>query len=250
MKMNKLVKLCMMVAVITIVFGVYAASSYGQETSSTDDTMVPVNVQPPAPYVNAGKGYKIGGKIILSSSAGNLRLGQFALSHNPSGSQNTAIGGESLMFNSTGNSNTAVGLGTLNFNNVGSGNIAIGFSALSSNEQGSFNIGIGIRAALNVDPAGSNNIHIGSLGSFGDSGVIRIGCSSSCDGGPQTASYIAGIAGVTLPTASEPLVCIDPPTGQLGTVNCAANGMIEALQKQNEELQQRVSRLEALIAKK
>jgi cell division protein FtsB len=33
-------------------------------------------------------------------------------------------------------------------------------------------------------------------------------------------------------------------------VNCAANGMIEALQKQNEELQQRVARLEALVAKK
>jgi hypothetical protein len=250
MKMGKLVKLCMTVPVIAIVFGVYASSSYGQETSTTDDTMTHANPPSTPKYVNVGKGYKIGGQIILSSSTGNLGLGQFALSHNPSGSQNTAIGGESLMSNSTGNSNTAVGLGTLDFNNVGSSNIAIGLSALSSNEQGSFNIGIGIQAALNVNPAGSNNIHIGSLGSFDDSGVIRIGCSSSCDGGRQTASYIAGIAGVTLPTASEPLVCIDPPTGQLGTVNCAANGMIEALQRQNEELQQRVSRLEALIAKK
>jgi hypothetical protein len=39
MKVDKLVKLCMMLAMLTIVFGVCASGGYGQETSTTDDTI-------------------------------------------------------------------------------------------------------------------------------------------------------------------------------------------------------------------
>jgi hypothetical protein len=309
MKMSKLAKLCMMVAGIAIVFGVYPSSSYGQETSIADDTMAPANPLPPAPYVNAGKGYKIGGNIMLAEpgglSAGNTALGNGALAANTTGGTNTASGARALEFNSTGKHNTAIGyaaledntsggsntasgVGALSVNTTGSGNTASGLNALYfnnggfntasgyaalesntsggsntasgseallNNTTGSNNIAVGNAAADNVSGGNSNNIHIGSEGASGDSGTIRLGTS-----GTQTSAYIAGIAGVTLPTTNEPLVCIDPPTGQLGTLNCATNGMpevvehqqvqIETLQRQNEELQQRVSRLEALVVKK
>jgi hypothetical protein len=313
MKMNKLVKICMMVAIVTIVFGVYASSSYGQETQTTDDSTAPANALPPTPYVNAGKGYEIGGNIVLvepgGSAAGNTALGYQALANNTTGSTNTASGVGALEFNNTGkhntasgfaalesnttggsntasgvgalsvnatgNGNTASGLNALYFNNgsyntasgyaaletnsTGADNTAIGVEALLYNTTGSNNIAIGNAAANNVSAGNSNNIEIGTSGTAADNGVISIGTS-----GTQTSAFIAGIAGVTLPTAGDPLVCIEPSTGQLGTLNCATNGLpsaqqevikhqqvqIETLQRQNEELQQRMSRLEALITKK
>jgi hypothetical protein len=58
------------------------------------------------------------------------------------------------------------------------------------------------------------------------------------------------------------LVCVNP-AGQLGTKGCKANGVavqdqvirqqqqqIKALEEQNQEFQQRLSRLESVIAKK
>jgi hypothetical protein len=279
MKMNKLVKICMMVAIVTIVFGVYASSSYGQETQTTDDSTAPANALPPTPYVNAGKGYEIGGNIVLvepgGSAAGNTALGYQALANNTTGGSNTASGVGALSVNATGNGNTASGLNALYFNNgsyntasgyaaletnsTGADNTAIGVEALLYNTTGSNNIAIGNAAANNVSAGNSNNIEIGTSGTAADNGVISIGTS-----GTQTSAFIAGIAGVTLPTAGDPLVCIEPSTGQLGTLNCATNGLpsaqqevikhqqvqIETLQRQNEELQQRMSRLEALITKK
>ena len=279
MKMNKLVKICMMVAIVTIVFGVYASSSYGQETQTTDDSTAPANALPPTPYVNAGKGYEIGGNIVLvepgGSAAGNTALGYQALANNTTGSTNTASGVGALSVNATGNGNTASGLNALYFNNgsyntasgyaaletnsTGADNTAIGVEALLYNTTGSNNIAIGNAAANNVSAGNSNNIEIGTSGTAADNGVISIGTS-----GTQTSAFIAGIAGVTLPPAGDPLVCIEPSTGQLGTLNCATNGLpsaqqevikhqqvqIETLQRQNEELQQRMSRLEALITKK
>jgi hypothetical protein len=313
MKMSKLVKVCMMMAVVAMVFGVYASNSYGQETSATDDTTAPANPLPPTPYVNAGKGYKIGGTVVLTVpggiAGGNVALGHQALTNNTTEGTNTANGASALEFNSTGKhntasgyaalqnnttggSNTASGVGALSVNATGSGNTAsglnalyfnngsyntasgyaaletnstgadntaIGVEALLYNTTGSNNIAIGNAAANNVSAGNSNNIEVGTVGFSSDNGAINIGTS-----GTQTSAFIAGIAGVTLPTANEPLVCIDPPTGQLGTLNCATNGapaaqqevikrqqvQIETLQRQNEELQQRMSRLESLIAKK
>jgi hypothetical protein len=311
MKTNKLFRFCMMVAVVVIVFGAYATRSYGQETSTTDDAVAPVN--PVVPYVNAGKGYKIGGNIVLTEPGGsslqnialgyqalinntsgggntatgyqalysnttgseNTANGRLALSGNTTGIGNTASGSQALHSNTTGGTNTAIGIGALYSNDSGSNNTASGFIALENNITGRANtasgfkalywnvtghnnIAIGADAGINVTE--SDNIEIGSPGGPNDSRTIRIGA-----GRAQTSAYIAGIAGVTLPTANEPLVCIDLPTGQLGTLNCATSGapsalqevinqkqqvQIETLQRQNEELQQRMSRLEALIAKK
>jgi hypothetical protein len=79
------------------------------------------------------------------------------------------------------------------------------------------------------------------------------------DRGRGPATYIAGIYGAYTTGSDNPLVCVDS-TGLMGTENCASLGgqevikrqqrQIQRLQKQNEEFRQRLSRLEALIAKK
>jgi hypothetical protein len=194
----------------------------------------------------------------------NVAAGNSALQQNTTGSNNVATGTQAMQLSSTGYNDTAVGDAAMYSNTTGSNNTAIGNAALNSNTTGSNNTAFGYRAGQNVTSA-SNNIHIGSEGTSSDRSAIRIGTV-----GTQTSFYIAGIAGVTLPTANEPLVCIDPPTGQLGTVNCASNGaavqrelidqqqrQIQALTQQTQaltqqiaDLQQRLSRLESLIANK
>jgi hypothetical protein len=173
----------------------------------------------------------------------NSAFGTDALEGNSTGGYNTAAGYQALYKNTIGNSNAAAGYQAL-YNNNGSHNTAFGSGALADNTSGSGNIAIGRNAGLSVSGGKSNNIEIGNGGSSSDSGAIRIGTV-----GTQTSSYIAGIYGVALPSSGQPLVCVDS-SGQLGTANCANTGQIEALQKQNEDLQQRVARLEALIEKK
>src|SRR5205823_5686722 len=72
---------------------------------------------------------------------------------------------------------------------------------------GSNNIGLGQSAGFNLT-TGDNDINIGNIGVAGESGVIRIGTQ-----GTQTATYIAGIAGVPLGVAHSIGVTAD---GQLG----------------------------------
>lgn len=157
-------------------------------------------------------------------SSPNIGLGSLALQNNTSGSNNTAIGYNSLFDNMGGSYNTAVGAsanssntggsyntsvgGSALFNSTGSDNTAIGYAALTNNSGGSSNIAIGFNAALNVSGGNSNNIHIGSVGVSGDSGVIRIGTP-----GTQTSFFAAGIAGVNVSGAA---VVVDASTGQLG----------------------------------
>jgi Chaperone of endosialidase len=77
---------------------------------------------------------------------------------------------------------------------------------------GSSNIAVGATAGTNL--TGSNNIDIGAPGVAGESGVIRIGKSSTATG-----TFIAGISGKTV--ASGVGVMINS-SGQLGTVLSSA----------------------------
>jgi hypothetical protein len=166
MKMNKLAKPYMMMAVVAIVFGVYASTSYGQETSATDDRIAPANPLPPTPYVNAGTGYKIGGKIVLiepgGSIDGNIALGYQALLNMNTGPENTAVGVDALHSNMGGTDypqgccNTASGWYALSSNTTGNSNTATGNQALLSNTTGSFNTANGLGALTN-NTTGSNN---------------------------------------------------------------------------------------------
>jgi hypothetical protein len=84
----------------------------------------------------------------------------------------------------------------------------MGFNALVSNTTGVFNIALGRGAGRNLT-RGNNNIDIGNVGVAGESNTIRIGW-----GGVQTAAFIDGIRGATVPGGIEVVV---GPNGQLGT---------------------------------
>ncbi len=90
-------------------------------------------------------------------------------------------------------------------------NLALGLDALGNRTTGTNNIAIGNNAALNVVGGNSNNIHIGSFGSGGDSGTIRIG-------NGQTSLFAAGVRGMTTGANNAVGVVIDS-NGQLGTVS-------------------------------
>jgi hypothetical protein len=97
------------------------------------------------------------------------------------------------------------------FNNRGGNeNTAIGESALGNNAIGNSNIALGQATGLNLRD-GSNNIYIANAGGAdSESATIRIGTTDI-----QTATFIAGIDGATVPNGVGVIVGID---GKLGTV--------------------------------
>jgi hypothetical protein len=147
----------------------------------------------------------------------NLANGGGALRLNTTGSYNTANGSGatnyytgSLTNNTTGSRNTATGNQALWRNQTGNGNTAEGFQALANNT-GSFNVAVGFTAGANLT-TGRDNVDIVHLGVAGESNTMRIG------GGKQTATFIAGIRGVTTRNANAIPVLIDS-AGQLGTTS-------------------------------
>jgi len=153
-----------------------------------------------------------GGALALFSNRGgnfNSALGQGALFSNTDGVSNTGIGAGALFNNTLGTANTAIGFQALNFNGMGSSNTAIGYQALQHNISGGNNIALGLLAGTAVT-AGDSNIDIGNFGFAGESGTIRIGTD-----GLHTATYIAGISGVTVGNGIP--VIIDT-NGHLGTI--------------------------------
>jgi Chaperone of endosialidase len=140
---------------------------------------------------------------------GNTASGVAALSHNVTGGANTANGVSALAFNTEGNNNTADGISALVNNTTGNSNTAIGRQALLSNTTGSNNIGLGLGAGRNLT-SGDSNIDIGNVGVAAESDTIRIGTR-----GIETATFIAGISGVTVPGGVAVIV---DNNGQLGTV--------------------------------
>ena len=86
----------------------------------------------------------------------------------------------------------------------------MGFNAVNANN-GSNNIAIGKDAGLMTSSGASNDIYIGSVGAA-ENNTMRIGTA-----GTQTATFIAGINGVTLSPAGAAVFVNS--NGQLGTVN-------------------------------
>src|ERR1700726_42941 len=158
-----------------------------------------------------------------TTGGGNVADGYQALKGNTTGRSNTADGAGALDFNSTGagntatgavalysnngNNNTATGSGALSANTTGSNNTAEGSQALFNNTTGSNNIALGDFAGTNLT-TGSNNIDIGTGGVAGQSNTLRIGNAR------QTATFIAGIRGVTVTGGVGVFVGTN---GQLGT---------------------------------
>src|SRR6266536_2956167 len=181
-------------------------------------------------YHNTTGGYNTatGYQALYSNRTGgyNTANGASALIHNTTGSFNTATGFDSLRSNTTGNDNTANGAlaltsnttGSFNtangwealvFNTTGTNNLADGFAALANNTTGNNNIALGFQAGVNLT-TGNTNIDIGNPGVASESNTIRIGIA-----GLQTATFLAGIHGVTIARGVEVMV---DANGQLGTM--------------------------------
>ena len=151
-----------------------------------------------------------------TTGGGNTADGVAALSGGlfgpQTGSSNTAVGFFASVSNTFGGSNVAVGAAALYLNAGGSNNTAIGSAALELNNGGSNNIAIGFEAGDLT--TGNNNIVIGHNGVGAESNTIRIG-----DPAIQTATYIAGISGATVPSGVTVVVGSD---GHLGTLVSSA----------------------------
>jgi hypothetical protein len=162
-------------------------------------------------YNTTGNNNTANGELALygnTTGDNNTANGYYALFSNTTGSNNTANGWEALGANQNGGKNTAIGQGALSNNTTGSKNTAVGQSALNRNTTGSSNIAIGLSAGVNLT-TGNNNIDIFDRGVAGEANTIRIG-----NAGTQTATFIAGISGATVPTGVP--VVVDSG-GHLGT---------------------------------
>ncbi len=157
---------------------------------------------------NTGVGFTA---LANNSADNNTAAGAEALITNTTGTQNTAAGVAALYSNTEGSFNTASGLGALHKNTIGNSNTADGINALYNNTTGSLNVVLGDRAGSNIT-TGSNNIVIGAgvLGDAGDENTIRIG-----DPAVQTATYIAGIVGATVPAGAPVLIGNDHRLGTM-----------------------------------
>ncbi|PYV70137.1 MAG: hypothetical protein DMG96_32090 [Acidobacteria bacterium] len=155
--------------------------------------------------------------------------GVSALQNNTTGFNNTANGYQALASNTTGNYNTASGQGSLLSNTTGRNNTADGQNALHNNTTGSFNMALGENAGFNLT-TGSNNIEIGNRGVAGEAKTIRIGKQ-----GTQTATFIAGISGATVPTGVAVIV---DSSGHLGTTISSAlfKDSIQPMDKASEAI--------------
>jgi trimeric autotransporter adhesin len=159
----------------------------------------------------------------------NTAIGSGALFGNTNGGSNTASGGDALASNTTGVNNTASGVSALQNNTTGNDNTANGVNALYSNATGSHNIALGFKAGLHLT-TGNRNIDIGNTGVAGESSTIRIGSV-----GDQTAAFIAGISGATVPTGVPVIV---DTSGHLGTTTSSVRfkEAIEPMDKASEAI--------------
>jgi hypothetical protein len=156
-----------------------------------------------------------GRAALVNNTAGNNNTadGHDALFSNITGLRNTGTGSFALFANTTASFNTANGYFAMFNNTTGSSNTADGYDALLNNTTGAGNIALGNFAGSNLT-TGNNNIDIGNQGVAGETGTIRIGVV-----GTQTATFVAGIMGKTVPMSTPVFVNAN---GQLGTTPSSA----------------------------
>ena len=161
---------------------------------------------------NGDENTATGAATLFSNTTGghNTANGAQALYFNTTGVYDTADGAAALYNNTTGYSNTANGGSALFSNTTGVNNTASGLNALFMNTTGSANTALGAYAGSNLT-TGSGNIDIASAGVAAESNTIRVGAT-------QTATYVAGIRGVSTGIADAITVVIDS-AGQLGTAS-------------------------------
>jgi len=183
---------------------------------------------------NTGEGWR----ALFQNTTGdrNTASGRAALISNTTGFENTATGGVALENNTTGNDNTATGFAALDSNSTGALNTANGTGALV-NSTGDLNIALGFGAGVNL-ATGNNNIDIGNVGAAMEANIIRIGAEVAVRDPfgvihpAHTATYIAGISGVSLPGGTP--VVIDVASGQLGIGATSSQRFKDEIKPMNE----------------
>jgi hypothetical protein len=213
-------------------FGNTADGAFALELNTTGSNNTAFGESALSSNTTASDNTAVGWGALTSTTTGNndTAIGALALQLNSTGASNTASGFEALANNTIGNNNTAYGVTALGNNSTGSANTAAGFSALLNDTTGSSNTAVGINSLLNNSTGasnialgvnagsnlttGTNNIDIGAAGVAGESKKIRIGTK-----GTQTATFIAGINGVTVAGGVNVIV---NSNGQLGTVTSSA----------------------------
>jgi hypothetical protein len=205
-----------------------ADGSVNVVANSTTDVVVDINGYYAAP-TDLSQNTAMGSGALNSAlggpsgSSNNTAFGYMALYSTTDGGDNTAVGGLALsaLNGATGLWNAALGSGALQNLTDGEGNVAIGYNAGGNLTTGAQNIIIGFQngqsnlttGSSNILiggggnlPSSSYNIMIGNVGGYADNNTIRIG-------NGQTATYIAGILGNTLSSASPVVINAN---GQLG----------------------------------
>ncbi len=122
---------------------------------------------------------------------------------------NTILGEDAGNTSLTGGFNTGLGAGALFDLTSGIYNTAVGLNSLTNLTSGTYNTAIGANAgSILTDEIGNILIGPDVVGVAGESQTIRIG-------NTQSATYIAGIAGVAV--SNTQIVTIDTTNGQMGS---------------------------------
>jgi hypothetical protein len=184
------------------------SNTVGPDNTATGDEALRLNT-------NGASNTATGAGALFNNTSGNenTATGAGTLLENTTGSSNTANGVDALLSNTTGGGNTATGHSALGANTTGNNNTANGVDALFNNTTGKSNIALGFNAGSKFT-TGNNNIDIGNVGVAGEANKIRIGAV-----GTQTATFIAGIHGVTVASAIGVVVDVN---GHLGTITSSA----------------------------
>jgi trimeric autotransporter adhesin len=125
----------------------------------------------------------------------------------------------------------------LSFNTTGDDNTALGHQALDSNKGGDRSVAIGSGAGGELT-RGDDNVAIANPGVAGESGAIRVGTT-----GTQTAAFIAGVSGKSIPGPAQPVLVNDQ--GQLGTASAVSAAKSEtSTDRKLSQLQAAVKRLQ------
>ena len=136
---------------------------------------------------------------------------------------NTIVGRDSGNATMTGPNNVALGSGIYTLLTSADGNIAIGQNACQSLLTGENNIIMGFGAGNSYTGSESSNILLNSIGSLGESNVLRIGNATGIGAGELNAVSICGIDGADVGSVAT---VVTEANDQLGTAVLTAGSGI------------------------
>jgi hypothetical protein len=210
--------------------------------AGTTETLTVTNFNIPATTSSATGSFTIGGSRFAHAFGANtdfntfvgINSGNYTLTSGTA-LRNTGIGAGSLLALTTGINNTGIGQNSLHACTNGDHNTGLGWQSLvlltagiyntsagraSGNAitGGSYNSFFGANAGQSYTGVESSNITIGynTLGTIGESNVLRIGNATGSGNGQIAKAFISGIAGVSVSNLNY--VTIDTTTGQLGSL--------------------------------